>query len=192
MRGAVVDPGGEVDRLLAAAAAKGVKIEKILLTHAHLDHAGGAADLAEAAGVPIEGPHLEDSFLIETLAEQGARYGMTWCRPFSPSRWLEEGDSVTVGTQRFAVFHCPGHTPGHIIFFNQATRFAVVGDTLFRGSIGRTDLPRGDTATLLRSISTKLWPLGDDVVFLPGHGPGSTFGEERRSNPYVADHVLRP
>ena len=190
MRGAVVDPGGEIDRLLATAAEQRVTIEKILLTHGHLDHAGATVDLAERLGVPVEGPQREDIFWIEKLTEDGARYGMGWCRPFTPDRWLEDGDTVTVGDQRLAVLHCPGHTPGHVVFFHEAARLALVGDVLFRGSIGRSDFPRGDQAALLRSIAGKLWPLGEDVVFVPGHGPLSTFGEERRSNPFVADSVL--
>ncbi|HWK47792.1 MAG TPA: MBL fold metallo-hydrolase [Stellaceae bacterium] len=191
MRGAVIDPGGDIDRLLDAAKANGVTIEKILLTHGHLDHAGGAADLVDAIGVPIEGPQPEDAFLLDSLAEQGARFGLAGCRPCRPNRWLKDGEQVTIGTQSLDVLHCPGHTPGHVVFSHPATRFAIVGDTLFRGSIGRTDLPGGDTATLLRAIVAKLWPLGDDVAFIPGHGPGSTIGEERRGNPFVGDEALK-
>ncbi|MEJ0069980.1 MAG: MBL fold metallo-hydrolase [Pseudomonadota bacterium] len=190
MRGAVVDPGGEIDRLLETAAEHGVTLEKILVTHGHLDHAGATADLQARLGVPIEGPQREDAFWIDQLAEQGARYDMGWCRPFVPDRWLEDGDRVTVGAQTLEVLHCPGHTPGHIVFFHAGARLALVGDVLFQGSIGRTDFPRGDHATLLRSITTKLWPLGGDVTFVPGHGQLSTFGDERRSNPFVADAVL--
>jgi hydroxyacylglutathione hydrolase len=188
--GAVVDPGGEVDRILAAAESQGVTIEKVLVTHGHLDHAGAAAALAEELGIPVEGPQREDTFWIDRIAEQGARYGMSWCRPFTPERWLEDGDSVTIGAQTLSVHHCPGHTPGHVIFHHAAARLALVGDVLFRGSIGRSDFPRGDQAALIRSIITKLWPLGDDVTFVPGHGPLSTFGQERRDNPFVADHIL--
>lgn len=191
MRGAIVDPGGEVDRLLDAAQSQSVEIEKVLVTHGHLDHAGATADLAERLGVPIEGPQRDDLFWIEQLAAQGAKYGMDYCRPFSPNRWLEDGDAVTVGRQTFQVIHCPGHTPGHVVLFHRGARLALVGDVLFKGSIGRTDFPRGNHAQLLRSITTKLWPLGNDVVFVPGHGPTSTFGEERRSNPFVADRVLQ-
>ena len=190
MRGAVVDPGGELDRVLEAAAKQGVTVDKVLVTHGHLDHAGATAELAERLQVPVEGPHREDAFWIDQLQSQGARYGMDWCRSFTPDRWLGDGDSVTVGNQTFEVVHCPGHTPGHIVFFHRGARLALVGDVLFRGSIGRTDFPRGDHASLIRSITGKLWPLGNDMVFVPGHGPLSTFGEERRSNPFVADRVL--
>ncbi len=190
-RAAVVDPGGEIERILAAAQSQGVTIEKILVTHGHLDHAGAVADLAEELDVPIEGPEHEDIYWIDRIADQGARYGLRYCRPFTPSRWLEEGDAVTVGAQTLAVHHCPGHTPGHVVLFHASSRLALVGDVLFRGSIGRSDFPRGDHATLIRSITEKLWPLGDDVTFVPGHGPLSTFGAERRSNPFVGDAVLR-
>jgi glyoxylase-like metal-dependent hydrolase (beta-lactamase superfamily II) len=190
-RGAIVDPGGELDRLLAAAAQEDVVIEKILVTHGHLDHAGATADLQARLGVPVEGPHREDAFWIDQLQTQGAKYDMTWCRPFTPDRWLEDGDTVTLGAQTLDVFHCPGHTPGHVVFFHAGARLALVGDVLFQGSIGRTDFPRGDHASLIRSITTKLWPLGDDVTFVPGHGPLSTFGDERQSNPFVGDAVLR-
>lgn len=188
-RGAVIDPGGEIDRILGAAAEKGVTIEKILVTHGHLDHAGATAMLAERLGVPVEGPQREDAFWIEQAEAQGARYGME-CRPFTPDRWLEDGDTVTIGGETLSVLHCPGHTPGHVVFYHAPSRLAFVGDVLFKGSIGRTDFPRGDHAALIRSITTKLWPLGDDVAFVPGHGPLSTFGAERDSNPFVADRVL--
>jgi glyoxylase-like metal-dependent hydrolase (beta-lactamase superfamily II) len=191
-RGAVIDPGGDIDRILAAAEDQGIVIEKILITHGHLDHAGGAADLALQLNLPIEGPQSEDGFWIDRLSEHGANYGMHHCRPFTPTRWLVEGDTVTVGRQTLEVRHCPGHTPGHVVFFHAGSRLAFVGDVLFRGSIGRTDFPRGDHATLIRSITTKLWPLGDDVTFVPGHGSTSTFGQERRSNPFVADRIIGP
>lgn len=187
---AVVDAGGEVDRILAAAEAQGVVIEKLLVTHGHLDHAGAVADLAEELGVPIEGPQREDQFWIDGLAEAGLRYGMSGCRPFTPDRWLEDGDAVTVGAQSLSVHHCPGHTPGHVVFHHAPSQLAFVGDVLFRGSVGRSDFPRGDGAELIRSITGKLWPLGDGVTFVPGHGPLSTFGQERRDNPFVADAVL--
>jgi hydroxyacylglutathione hydrolase len=190
-RAAVIDPGGEVDRILAAAESQGVVIEKVLVTHGHLDHAGAVADLAAELGLPIEGPQREDAFWIDRIAEAGARYGMTYCRPFTPDRWLEEGDSVTIGAQTLSLRHCPGHTPGHVVLHHAPSRLAFVGDVLFRGSIGRSDFPRGDHAALIRSITTKLWPLGDDVTFVPGHGPLSTFGQERRDNPFVADDVLK-
>jgi hydroxyacylglutathione hydrolase len=189
-RAAVIDPGGETDRIFAAAESQGVTIEKVLVTHGHLDHAGAVADLAEELGIPVEGPQREDAFWIDRLAEQGARYGMTHCRRFTPDRWLEDGDSVTIGTQTLDVYHCPGHTPGHVVFHHMASGLALVGDVLFRGSIGRSDLPRGNHADLIRSIVTKLWPLGLEVTFVPGHGALSTFGRERRDNPYVADAVL--
>jgi hydroxyacylglutathione hydrolase len=189
-RAAVIDPGGEVDRILAAAEAQGVVIEKLLVTHGHLDHAGAAASLAEELGIPIEGPQREDQFWIDRIAESGARYGMADCRPFVPDRWLDEGDRVEVGAQTLSVHHCPGHTPGHVVLHHAPSRLAFVGDVLFRGSVGRSDFPRGDAAALIRSITEKLWPLGDDVTFVPGHGPLSTFGQERRDNPFVADQVL--
>lgn len=186
-RAAVVDPGGETDRIVQQAEAQGASIEKILVTHGHLDHAGGVADLAERLGVPIEGPHVEDHFLLESLPEWCQRFGFPPCRAFEPDRWLDEGDAVGFGDQTLQVRHCPGHTPGHVIFFHPGERLALVGDVLFQGSIGRTDFPRGDHATLLASIRERLWPLGDDVTFVPGHGPTSTFGAERRSNPFVRD-----
>ncbi len=190
MRGAVVDPGGDVDEVIAAADDNKVSVERILVTHGHLDHAGAVADLAERLGVPIEGPQREDGFWIESLVEAGRNYGMPHCRPFTPDRWLADGDVVSVGAQRFQVLHCPGHTPGHVVFFHAGAKLAFVGDVLFRGSIGRTDFPRGDHGSLIRSIRTKLWPLGDDVTFVPGHGPASTFGFERQNNPFVGDDVV--
>lgn len=189
MKGAVVDPGGDLDRILGAAEEQGVELEKILITHGHLDHAGGTAELAERLGLPIEGPHPDDAFLIEALAAQGARFGFEGARPFTPDRWLEGGDEVGFGELTLQVRHCPGHTPGHIVFFHAPSKLAVVGDVLFRGSVGRTDLPRGDHQALIRSIRSELWPLGDDVTFLPGHGDLSTFGHERKSNPYCSDFV---
>ena len=192
-RGAVIDPGGDVDRILEAVGKIGARIEKILLTHGHIDHAGGAAALRDAlvsaAGpgnsIPIEGPDERDRFLLEGLAQQGRAYGILDARDVLPDRWLAEGDKVTMAGHEFEVFHCPGHTPGHVVLFNAAERFAIVGDVLFRGSVGRTDFPYGDGAALLRSIRDKLLPLGDDVAFMCGHGPGSTIGLERRTNPYV-------
>lgn len=189
-RGAVVDPGGDIDRIRAAIAETGMTLEKILITHAHIDHAGATAELAESEGVPVEGPHRDDGFLIDSLAEQGARFGFAGARPFEPTRWLEEGDEVTVGNLRFAVRHCPGHTPGHVVFVDEQARVAAVGDVLFQGSIGRSDLPRGNHEDLVRSIRERLFPLGDDITFIPGHGPVSTFGQERQSNPYVADMLF--
>ena len=189
MRGAFIDVGGELPRLKAAAAKGGITIEKLLVTHGHVDHCGGTAALAEELGVPIEGPHEADRFWIEQLGEDGARFGVD-ARPFEPDRWLADGDVVTVGELRFDVHHCPGHTPGHVIFHHAPSKLAQVGDVLFQGSIGRTDFPRGDHAELIASITGKLWPLGDDTAFVCGHGPMSTFGHERRSNPFVADRVL--
>ena len=182
--GAIVDPGGDVPAILEAIRESGIAIEKILLTHGHIDHAGGAAELKEALGVPIEGPHPEDMFLLEDLANSGAKYGME-ARPVTPDRWLKEGDSVSVGDLSFAIYEAPGHTPGSVVFFNTENRFALVGDVLFKGSVGRTDFPRGDHATLIRSIKEKLYPLGDDVVCLPGHGQPCRIGEERMTNPFL-------
>lgn len=190
MRGAWVDPGGDLDRLCDAAAAKGVTVEKILLTHGHIDHCGQAGVLARRLGVPIEGPHEEDRFWIDMHAVVGQQYGMTGAEPFTPDRWLADGDRVMVGEVAFEVLHCPGHTPGHVVFHNAAAGIAQVGDVLFHGSIGRTDFPRGNHADLIASITTKLWPLGDHTRFVPGHGPMSTFGVERRSNPHVGDRAL--
>ncbi len=187
---AIVDPGGDLENVLGVVAANKLELQKILLTHAHIDHAGATAELARRTGVPIEGPHPGDRFWIEALAEQAARFGLEPAEPFEPSRWLGQGDRVKVGELTLQVRHCPGHTPGHVVFFNEPTRFAIVGDVLFRGSIGRTDFPGGDHATLIRSIRENLFPLGDDVRFLPGHGRMSTFGAERRANPFVADHLF--
>jgi glyoxylase-like metal-dependent hydrolase (beta-lactamase superfamily II) len=188
----VIDPGGEVDRILDAIARSGARVERILLTHGHLDHAGGTAALRERlraqAGdpdaVPIEGPDRRDQFLLESLAAQAAGFGFE-ARDVTPDRWLAEGDTVTLGEHRFAVLHCPGHTPGHIVFINHAARFAILGDVLFQGSIGRTDFPYGDHAALITAIKSKLLPLGDDMAFLCGHGPGSTIGAERAGNPFL-------
>jgi hydroxyacylglutathione hydrolase len=182
--GAIVDPGGDVSVILEAIRESGIAIEKILLTHGHIDHAGGAAELKEALGVPIEGPHPEDLFLLEDLVNSGAKYGME-ALPVTPDRWLKEGDSVSVGDLTFSIYEAPGHTPGSVVFFNTENRFALVGDVLFKGSVGRTDFPRGDHATLIRSIKEKLYPLGDDVVCLPGHGEPCRIGDERMTNPFL-------
>lgn len=190
MKGAVVDPGGEIDRIVEAAEAKGVEIERILVTHGHADHCGGVAALRKLLGVPVEGPHEDDRFWIEGLPDQASRFGLEHSEAFEPDRWLVEGDTVSFGKVTMQVFHCPGHTPGHIIFFDAAQRLAAVGDVLFAGSIGRTDFPRGNHQDLLDSIRDKLWPLGNDVSFIPGHGPMSTFGQERETNPFVGDAVL--
>jgi hydroxyacylglutathione hydrolase len=190
LKAAIIDPGGEVERLLSGLRDNGLTLEKIWITHGHMDHAGGAAALKEATGAPIEGPHPDDQFWIDRIAESGERYGMPNARVFMPDRWLGDGDVVTLGETEFEVRHCPGHTPGHVIFFHRLARFAQVGDVLFKDSIGRTDFPRGDYGQLIQSITTKLWPLGDDVAFVPGHGPMSTFGAERRTNPWVSDEAL--
>lgn len=187
MRGAVSDPGGDLDRILQAVKEQGITLEKVLLTHGHLDHAAAAGELSRHLEIPIEGPHKDDLFLISELPAQSAKYGFPVFDSFEPTRWLEDGDTVTVGGLSFQVRHCPGHTPGHIVFFNETARLAIVGDVLFNGSIGRTDFPRGNYNALVSSIRDKLWPLGDDVTFVPGHGPLSTFGAERLSNPFVAD-----
>jgi hydroxyacylglutathione hydrolase len=190
-RALVVDPGGEVPRVLEAIKKLGVRPERILLTHGHIDHAGGAAELKEAleaeadAPIPIEGPDPRDQFILEGLEAQAARFGMSGVRNVLPDRWLAEGDEIRLGTHTFAVLHCPGHTPGHLVFVDHTSRFALVGDVLFRGSVGRTDFPYGDHAALIHSIQEKLLPLGDDFSFICGHGPGSTFGAERRSNPFL-------
>lgn len=184
-RGALVDPGGEPKRLLAAVADAGVTLEKIFVTHGHFDHAGAVAGLARELAIPVEGPHRDDGFLLDTLPQWCQQFGFPPCESFVPDRWLDKGDQVTFGDQVLDVLHCPGHTPGHVVLVHRADRLAIVGDVIFRGSIGRTDFPRGDHATLLRSIRENLWPLGDDVTLLPGHGPTTTVGEERRSNPFV-------
>lgn len=184
-RGAVVDPGGDVAMIMEAIAKMGLAIEKILLTHGHIDHAGGAAELAEKLGVTIEGPHAADKYLLDSLPQSGARYGMTEARAVTPDRWLADGDEVEVAGFRFSIVHAPGHSPGSVVFFNAAHRFALMGDVLFQGSIGRTDLPGGSHETLLSSIREKVLPLGDDVVFLPGHGSASRIGDERANNPFL-------
>ena len=187
MKGAAVDPGGEIDRILRAAESKGVTLEKILVTHGHIDHAGGVADLADQLGLPIEGPHREDAFWIEGMPKQSQMFGFPPVRSFTPDRWLDEGDTVTVGNLTLDVHHCPGHTPGHVVFVHKPSKLAIVGDVLFQGSIGRTDFPRGNHGDLITAIKTKLFPLGDDVTFIPGHGPTSTIGEERLYNPFLTD-----
>ncbi|MDP2784589.1 MAG: MBL fold metallo-hydrolase [Sulfurimicrobium sp.] len=186
-RAAVVDPGGDIERILLAVEECGVTLEKILVTHGHIDHAGAVAELAERLSLPIEGPQREDQFWIDILPEQSMKFGFPHARPFTPDRWLEQGDTVQFGNVTLDVLHCPGHTPGHVVFFHAPSRLAIVGDVLFQGSIGRTDFPKGDFDTLISSIRNRLWPLGDDVAFIPGHGPMSTFGDERRSNPYCHD-----
>ena len=189
MKGAFTDPGAELDRLQAAAKKLGVTVEKILVTHGHIDHCGQAGILAEELGVPIEGPHEEDLFWIARLEDDGQRYGING-KPFQSDRYLVDGDTVTVGELVLDVIHCPGHTPGHVVFHHAPSQVAIVGDVLFQGSVGRTDFPMGNHQDLITAITGKLWPLGDDVHFVPGHGPTSTFGYERKTNPYVADRVV--
>ena len=183
---AVIDPGGDVERILAAIDAEGLTLCRILVTHGHIDHAGGVAELAARTGVAIEGPHAEDAFWLEAMSQQSQMFGFPVAASFVPDRWLADGDKVSFGEVELDVLHCPGHTPGHVVFFHAPSRLAQVGDVLFQGSIGRTDFPRGDHATLIASIREKLFPLGDDVHFIPGHGPMSTLGEERRYNPFVS------
>ena len=189
MLGALVDPGGDLDKLKAAVAQHGVTLEKILLTHGHIDHCGSAGILAAELGLEIEGPHVDDLFWIDRLAEDGAKYGVPG-QPFVSDRWLVDGDTVTVGKLTFDVRHCPGHTPGHVVFHHPESKLAIVGDVLFQGSIGRTDFPRGNHQDLLDSITQRLWPMGGDTAFIPGHGAMSTFAHERATNPVVADRVL--
>ena len=185
----VFDPGGDVPVICDAIAKANVSVEKIWLTHGHIDHVGGADELREALGVPIEGPHIADKYLLDNVVESGARFGMTGVRNFAPDRWLDEGDRVEIGELEFDILHCPGHSPGSVVFFNSEMRFAHVGDVLFNGSVGRTDLPGGSHATLIASIKDKLLPLGDDVGFVCGHGAGSTFGQERRTNPFLTGEM---
>ena len=185
MKAAIIDPGGEVPRLLEVADRLGVQLEQIWLTHAHIDHAGGTARLARERQLPIVGPHPGDRFWIDALPQQGAMFGFPAAEAFEPDRWLADGDTVQIGQCTLQVRHCPGHTPGHVVFFSPEARRAFVGDVLFADSIGRTDFPGGDYQTLIDSITQRLWPMGDDVVFIPGHGPESTFGRERRTNPFV-------
>jgi glyoxylase-like metal-dependent hydrolase (beta-lactamase superfamily II) len=187
---AIIDPGGDLDRIVAQLQAHRLRPEKILLTHGHLDHCAGAPELARRLSVPIEGPQEEDRFWIDLLPASAREYGFPPAVSFTPDRWLHDGDTVHFGAQQMQVIHCPGHTPGHVVFFHAGERIAFVGDVLFAGSIGRTDFPRGNHAQLLASIRDKLWPLGGDVRFVPGHGPASTFAQERRSNPFVGDFAL--
>jgi glyoxylase-like metal-dependent hydrolase (beta-lactamase superfamily II) len=186
-RGAIVDPGGDIERVLNEIERQNVAVERILLTHGHIDHAAGAPELARALGVPIEGPHEEDAFWLQRIPQQSVFFGLPRTDRFDPDRWLEDGGRVAFGQTELEVLHCPGHTPGHVVYFDPVSRLALVGDVLFQGSIGRSDFPRGDHAQLLRSIRERLLPLGDDVRFIPGHGPLSTFGAERRHNPFLTD-----
>ncbi|WP_299997377.1 MBL fold metallo-hydrolase [uncultured Cedecea sp.] len=186
---ALVDPGGDAQRIKQAIAETGVKVTQILLTHGHLDHVGAAAELAAYLHVPVIGPQKEDEFWLQGLPQQSQMFGLEECQPLVPDRWLEEGDSVNVGETIFQVLHCPGHTPGHIVFFDPISRLLVSGDVIFKGGVGRSDFPRGDHGALIDAIKRKLLPLGDDVTFIPGHGPLSTLGEERRNNPFLQDEL---
>ncbi len=191
MLGTLVDAGGDIERLLERVRHHGVRLEKLLVTHGHLDHAGGVKDLADRFGLPIEGPHHDDEFWIEGMPAAGRQYGFPPLRSFVPDRWLQDGDTVTVGSMTLDVIHCPGHTPGHVVFYHPQSKAAFVGDVIFQNSIGRTDFPRGNHSHLIRSIRDKLFPLGDDITFVPGHGPLSTFGAERQANPFVGDDAVR-
>ena len=190
LEGAVIDPGGDIEKILHAVKFHNVKVVKILLTHGHLDHAGGAADLVQQMQVPIIGPHKEDLFWLEGIEKQAANYGFSGMKVCEPNEWLEGNETIELGREQFEVRFCPGHTPGHVIFFHRGSKIAFVGDVLFKGSIGRTDFPKGDLNTLIKSITEQLWPLGNDTRFVPGHGPISNFGNERASNPYVSDSQL--
>ncbi len=187
---AIIDPGGDPERILAAIASAEVRPTQILLTHGHIDHVGAAATLARELGAPVLGPQHDDAFLLESLPIQAQMFGLPRVEPFTPDRWLRNQETLRLGSEALTVLHCPGHTPGHVVFVDLAQRWAQVGDVLFAGSIGRTDFPRGDHATLLRSIRERLFPLGDDIRFVPGHGPESTFGEERQHNPFVGTRAL--
>ncbi len=187
MQGAVVDPGGDINKILQQIQQHGIKIEQILLTHGHLDHVGGTTELARQLEVPVIGPHQADDFWLQALDKQSQMFGFGNIQPFQPNQWLDDKDSVQVGSISLSVIHCPGHTPGHVVFFEPLSQQAIVGDVLFNGSIGRSDFPKGNQQDLVRSIRDKLFPLGDDVKFYPGHGPTSTFGHERQNNPFVAD-----
>ena len=184
---AIVDPGGDIPKILDALNKSGATPEKILLTHGHIDHCAGAVALAKELNIDIEGPHKDEAFWLDQLPLQSQRFGFPKAEAFTPNKWLDDEDVVTVGNVSLTVKHCPGHTPGHVVFYSPSDHLAIVGDVLFAGSIGRTDFPRGNHADLVGAIRTKLFPLGDDIAFVPGHGPMSTFGDERKNNPYVGD-----
>ena len=184
-KAAIVDPGGDIELIQDAIAGQNATPECILITHGHLDHVGATAELAELLAIPVLGPHKDDQFWLDAIPSQCRSFGFPASKSFIPSHWLSQGDVVGVGEEKLEVLHCPGHTPGHVVFFHRASKLALVGDVLFRGSIGRTDLPKGDYKTLIHSIKNRLWPLGKEVAFIPGHGPMSTFGEEMQSNPFV-------
>jgi glyoxylase-like metal-dependent hydrolase (beta-lactamase superfamily II) len=194
-RATVVDPGGDAPRIMELVTTQGLTVEQILLTHGHFDHAGGVQALnrliaeRQGAAVPVRGPHRDDAFLLAALGEDGPAYGILEAQPVTPDEWLDEGQTIRIADQDFTILHCPGHSPGSLVYINEAARFAIVGDVLFQGSIGRTDFPYGDHAALVTAVRTKLFPLGDDIAFICGHGPGSTFGEERRSNPFVGERA---
>ncbi|HKN02413.1 MAG TPA: MBL fold metallo-hydrolase [Buttiauxella sp.] len=189
LQAAVVDPGGEAEKIIQQVTAKGVMVTQILLTHGHLDHVGAAAELAEHYGVPVIGPEIEDEFWLQGLPAQSQMFGLEECLPLTPDRWLIEGDNVSVGNVPLKVLHCPGHTPGHVVFFDAQSQLLISGDVIFKGGVGRSDFPRGDHAALIDSIKRKLLPLGDDVTFIPGHGPLSTLGYERLHNPFLQDEL---
>lgn len=188
--GVFVDPGGEVEKLMGAAEQFGVKVAAVWLTHGHLDHAGAATAIKERTGCPIIGPHEDDQWLLDEIEAQGAKYGIADGKNVVPDQYLSDGDTLELAGEKFEVAHCPGHTPGHVVIYHTAGQLAFVGDVLFRGSVGRTDFPRGNHQQLIDSITQKLWPLGPNMRFVPGHGPMSTFGQERQDNPFVADSVL--
>lgn len=189
MKGVIVDPGGEANHLVTIINTLGVQLEKIVLTHGHLDHVGGTPELKAAIDVPVIGPHIDDAFWLQGLMNQSHMFGFPPIEPFEPNQWLQDGDTIEFGEEVLQVLHTPGHTPGHVVLYSDSTKLAFVGDVLFNGAIGRTDFPKGDHGTLINSIKTKLWPLGNEVRFIPGHGPESTFGQERKSNPFVADEM---
>ncbi len=187
-KAALIDPGGDIDKILSTLKELGATVEKIFLTHGHIDHVGGASDLSEKLSVPIEGPHEDDKYWLDQLESNAQMMGFPPVKSFTPDHWLNDGDVISFGDISLNVIHCPGHTPGHVVFYHPENQIAFVGDVLFQGSIGRTDFPGGDHQTLIDSITKKLWPLGDEVQFVPGHGPASTFGHERKTNPFVADN----